>query len=299
MMRIGNWFMRNFSEYHKPATIAEASELLKRPSPRTVVLSGGTWLVGEATRDIEAVVDIAALGLDKVLVQGNLIRIGASVTLQSLVDDPVFGVQGSHPGLTIIGIAAHAGAAQNVRNAATIGGTIAVADSSSPLVTALLACQAEVVIYGLRPRDSTSDADVFQTLPLSGFLAYGSGLLAQGALITEIRVIRPSDDTRSSFERLGRTPRDYPIVCAAVQYAVKDGIVGNMRAAVGGAESKPVRLTRFELGVEKKYLGELLDAELKAALERLNPPSDFLGSAEYRRSMAHVLVRRAVMAITA
>jgi len=291
--------MRNFSEYHKPATIAEASDLLRRPAPRTAVLAGGSWLVGEATREIEAVVDIAGLGLDKVLIQGNLIRIGASVTLQSLVDDTLFGMRGSHPGLTIIGAAAHAGAAQSVRNTATIGGTVAVADASSPLVTALLACQAEVVVYGLRPKDSTSDADVYQTLPLSGFLAYGAGLLAQGALITEIRVVRPSDDTCSAFERLGRTPRDYPIVCAAAQYAVKDGIVGNMRVAVGGAGQTPVRLTRFELGVEKKYLGELLDAELNAAIELLTPPSDFLGSADYRRSMARVLARRAVTAIAA
>jgi CO/xanthine dehydrogenase FAD-binding subunit len=291
--------MRNFSEYHKPGTIAEASDLLKRPSPRTSVLSGGTWLIGEAARDIEAVVDIGALGLDQVLVQGSLIRIGAAVTLQAVVDDPVFGMHGSHAGLQILGIAAHAGAAQSVRNAATIGGTIAVADASSPLVTALLACNAEVVVYGLRPRNSTSDADVYQTLPLSGFLAYGGGLLAQGGLITEIRVVRPSDDTRSAFERLGRTPRDYPIVCAAVQYAHKNGVVGNMRAAVGGASRTPVRLTRFELGLEKKYLGEFLDAELNAAIELLTPSGDFLGSADYRRSMARVLTRRAVMAIAA
>lgn len=291
--------MRNFSEYYKPGSIAEASDLLTRQNPRTAVLAGGTWLVGEASREIEAVVDIAGLGLDKVLMQGSLIRIGAAVTLQSLVEDPLFGIHGSHAGLKVLGIAAHASAAQSVRNAATIGGSIAVADAVSPLTTALLACNAEVVVYGLRPKNSTSDAEIYQTLPLSGFLSYGAGLIAQGALITEIRVVRPSDDTRSAFERIGRTPRDYPIVCAAVQYAVKNGIVGNMRAAVGGAAATPVRLTRFELGVEKKYLGEFIDSELAAAVDLLTPESDFLGSAEYRSAMARVLVRRAVMSIAA
>lgn len=291
--------MRNFSEYHKPGTIAEASDLLTRKSPKSAVLAGGTWLVGEASREIEAVVDIASLGLDKVLIQGNLIRIGAAVTLQTLVEDQLFGSSGSHDGLTIIGIAAHSSAAQSVRNAATIGGAIAAADAVSPLVTALLACNAEVVVYGLRPRNSTSDADVYQTLPLSGFLSYGAGLLEQGALITEVRLMRPSDDTRSAYERIGRTPRDYPIVCAAVQFAKKDGVVGNMRAAVGGAGATPVRLTRFELGVEKKYLGEFLDAELNAAVAQLTPAGDFLGTAEYRQAMARVLTRRAVMSIAA
>jgi carbon-monoxide dehydrogenase medium subunit len=295
--------MRNFSEYHKPGTIAEASDLLTRKTPKSAVLAGGTWLVGEASREIEAVVDIAALGLDTVLIQGNLIRIGAAVTLQALVDDQIFGLGGSHAGLTIIGIAAHSSAAQSVRNAATIGGAIAAtvssADAVSPLVTALLACNAEIVVYGLRPRNSTKDADVYQTLPLSGFLSYGAGLLEQGALITEVRIMRPSDDTRSAYERIGRTPRDYPIVCAAVQFATKNGVVGNLRAAVGGAGATPVRLTRFELGVEKKYLGEFLDAELNAAVELLAPIGDFLGTAEYRQSMARVLTRRAMMSIAA
>ena len=289
--------MRNFSEFHKPSTLAEASDLLMRKDPKTAVLSGGTLLIGEATREIEAVVDIAGLGLDKITVLGNLIRIGAMVTLQSLVEDPLFGQHGSHAGLSLIGTAAHAAAALSVRNSATIGGTLAIADCVSPLVTALLACNAEVVIYGLRPINSSRDTDVFQVLPLSGFLSYGRSLLAQGALITEIRVARPSDDTRSAFERIGRTPRDYPIVCVAAQYAIKAGIVGNMRLAVGGAGATPVRLTRFEFGVEKKYLNEFIDAELTAATDLLTPTENFLGSADYRRAMARVLARRAVMSI--
>ncbi len=289
--------MRNFREYHKPTSLSEANALLKRDAPRTVVLSGGTWLNGEAPSDVEAVVDIAALGLDKILTEGNLLRIGAAMTLQSLVSHPVFGIGGSSAGLRIIGETAEAMAGLSIRNRATLGGAIVTADAASPLITALLACDAEVVTYGLKPPDSIRPTEIFQTLPLAGFLDYGRAVLARGAIMTEVRVVIPSADTRSSYERVARTPKDYPIVCAAAQFAENGGVAGNMRVAVGGAANTPVRLSRFEFGIERKNINEYIDSELRTAIDLLTPPDNFLGSSEYRRAMAYTLARRAVMAI--
>ncbi len=289
--------MRNFKEFHRAQSLADAHELARRASPRTAVIGGGTWLTGEAPPEIEAVVDIARLGLERVIEDGALYRIGARHTLQALVEHPAFGLRGSNPALNIIGIGAEAMAALNIRNRATIAGAICTADSASPLVTALLACDAEVVTYGVRPRDEERKHEIYQTFSLAGFLTYAKALLAQGAIVTEIRVRVPSTDTRARYERVARTPKDYPIVCVAAQFASNGGIAGNMRVAVGGVAGHPVRLSRFEFGIEKKRINEYIDGELKAALTTLSPASDYLGSAEYRLEMVRTLVRRAVMRI--
>lgn len=288
--------MLNVKEYHRPSELMEAVALLKRPDVRTVALGGGTWLVGEAPGDVAAVVDVADLGLNKVVAEGNVLRIGAAVTHQALVEHEAVGVH-STTALRIIGQTAEAMSGRNIRNRATIAGAIVTADAASPLVTALLACDAEVVVAGARDRSKEvqSPLDFWKVLPLAGFLSYRQQVLGEGTLITEVRVPVPSPDTRGSYARVARTPKDYPIVCAAASFAMKDGIAGNMRVAIGGVAPAPIRLSSFEFAVEKKPLAERLDAELDTAFAPLTPRGDWLGSAEYRKEMARVLARRVIV----
>ncbi len=287
--------MLNLKEYHRPKDLTEAVALLQRKQPRTVVLNGGTWLVGEAPRDVEAVVDIADLGLNRILVEGNLVRIGAAVTHQQLVESE----QLRASALRVISETAQAMSGLNIRNRATIGGAIVTADAASPLVTALLACDAEVAIAGAKDKTKQADdpRDFWKVLPLAGFLAYRRQILDEGTLITEVRMPLPSPDTRSHYARVARTPRDYPIVCAVAAFAMKDGIAGHVRIAIGGVAATPIRLSRLEFGLEKKRLADWLDGEMEAQMALLDPPGDWLGSAEYRKEMARVLVRRAILAV--
>ncbi len=290
--------MLNLKEYHRPRGLMEAVELLKRKEPRTRVLGGGTWLVGEAPRDVEAVVDIANLGLNRIVVEGNLLRIGAAVTHQALVESEQVGLN-AHGALRIIGETAQAMSGLNIRNRATIAGAIVTADAASPLATALLACDAEVVVAGARDKskDVQEPDDFWKVIPLAGFLAYRRQVLDEGVLITEIRMPIPTPDTRSAYRRVARTPKDYPIVCAAASFAMKDGIAGNVRIAVGGVAPTPIRLSRLEFGLEKKRLADWFESELDAQMQMLNPQGDWLGSAAYRKEMARVLVRRAVLSV--
>lgn len=292
--------MLNLKEYHRPQGLMEAVELLKRAGIRTVVMGGGTWLNGEAPRDTEAVVDITGLGLNRIVIEGNMLRIGAAATHQQLLESEVVG-KAAPSALHVIGETAEAMSGLNIRNRATLAGAIVTADASSPLVTALLACDADVVVAGAMDQSKAqqSPSDFFRVIPLAGFLAYRRQVLNEGTLITEVRLPIPTPDTKSSYQRVARTPKDYPIVCAVASFAMKDGIAGNVRVALGGVAPAPIRLTRFELGVEKKRLDEWFAGELNAAMELVQPQGDWLGSAEYRREMAHILVQRAVAGLMA
>jgi carbon-monoxide dehydrogenase medium subunit len=293
--KIQNRLMLNLKEYHRPQGLMEAVALLKRADIRTVVMGGGTWLNGEAPRNVEAVVDIAGLGLNRIAAENNMLRIGAAATHQQLVESELVG-KAAPNALHVIGETAEAMSGLNIRNSATLAGAIVTADASSPLVTALLACDADVVVAGAKDKSKEvqNPGDFFRVIPLAGFLAYRRQVLNEGTLITEVRLPIPTPDTKSSYKRVARTPKDYPIVCAVASFAMKDGIAGNVRVAVGGIAPAPVRLSRLEFGVEKKRLDEWFENELNAALETVRPQGDWLGSAEYRKEMARVLVQRAV-----
>ncbi|HQV26715.1 MAG TPA: FAD binding domain-containing protein [Thermoflexales bacterium] len=278
--------LSNLQEYLRPTHLEEALRLIGRASPRSRIVAGGTWVSAETPRDLEAVVDIGGLALNAITLEGAFWRLGATASLQALIESPA----GTTFCNGVLGEAAMAMAGRSLRNRATLGGAIATADSVSPLVTALLACDAELSVATLK-----NDALVMKRVGLRAFLGYRANLLEEGALITDIRLGVPSADTRAAYERVARTPRDYPIVCAVARCATRDGIAGNVRLALGGVAAAPIRIELAEFGLEKKRIADHIEHALGHGLEGLAPAGDWLGSADYRRAMARELSLRALM----
>jgi probable selenate reductase FAD-binding subunit len=265
--------MWNLTEILRPTTLPEAVRLLRRPNVKTVILAGGTTLVPQARRGVQALVDLRDLKLSYIKREGNVLRIGATMTLQDLATSP------DVP--PVLAQAARAAAPINVRNAATIGGVVASAGFNAPLPVVLLALDAVLVIYAPEARQS----------PIAAFLAYRDRLLKDSALITEVGI--SLTDARMAFEKVSRTPSDTPIVCAVARLRLDGDVARDMRVAVGGVGPLPVRLSRAEQTLEGKPLTEtLISQAAEAAAKEVNPPSDFLASSEYRREMVKVLVKR-------
>jgi carbon-monoxide dehydrogenase medium subunit len=269
--------MWNLTEILRPSTFTEAMRLLRRPNVKTAILAGGTTLVSQARRDVQALVDLRNLKLAYLKREGNTLRVGATTTLQDIAESPDIP--------PVLAQAAHASAPINVRNVATIGGMLASAGFGAPLPVVLLALDAVLVIYSPEARQS----------PIAAFLAYRERLLRDGALITEIGI--PLTDACMTFDKVSRTPSDAPIVCAAAKLRLDGSTARDVRVAVGGVGPIPVRLARAEQTLEGKPLTEVLIAQAaEAAAKEVNPPNDFLASAEYRREMVKVLVKRMLSA---
>ena len=79
--------MLRINEYFRPRTLDDALTLLQRDQA-TVPLAGGTKLVPLRAADAQAVVDLQALGLDELSVEGFHVHIGAMVPLQRLTESP-------------------------------------------------------------------------------------------------------------------------------------------------------------------------------------------------------------------
>ena len=239
--------MTTIRAYHRPATLDDALALLAQPD--VVPLGGGTVLNGLPASTPAGVVDLQELGLDGITRDGAALRIGAMVRLQDLIDH-----EWVPPLLKDL---AHREAPNTIRNAATIGGTVAAADPESELLAGLLAHGAGVTIT--RPSGPTD-------IGLADLLADRSEL--DGGLIIAVHIIIGGNGAAA---RTGRTPADTPIVMVA---GVCDDAARPRLAATGVAET-PV----------------LIDLD---ALDDLDPPPDFRGSAQYRRALVGVLGARVI-----
>lgn len=277
----------NLQHYHRPTDIDQAVALLRQGAPSTVVLAGGTTLLASQRRDVEAVVDLRDLPLAYTRVQGATLHIGAATTLQNLADAP--DLQEFSSG--VLAEMAGAVANRNIRNAATVGGCVASAGGENSLLAALLALDAEVIVHTADTED-----DGPRRVPLTSFLNYRQRLLDAGALISELRLPLLIGPLGAAVASVARTPRDKPIVCAIARLELAKGIAANVRLALGGVAPLPVRARAAEQALERKKLDDERIAQAAGlAAEGLDPSGDFRGSAVYRREMASVLARRALV----
>ena len=123
--------MAILAEYHKPTSLAQAFELLSDPAFRRVPLAGGAHLVGvletRERRDIEGVVDLAGLGLSFIEQDGAYLHVGAMTTITDLIEHPL---SAELAGGILPDTARYEGPL-NLRNAATLGGLVALAEPDS------------------------------------------------------------------------------------------------------------------------------------------------------------------------
>ncbi|MFZ5808572.1 MAG: FAD binding domain-containing protein [Chloroflexota bacterium] len=242
-------------EYHRPKTLESALALLKREDILTLPLAGGTTLTLER-EDVIEVVDLQALGLDGVEVQGEMLMVGAMVTLHA------FSQVSQLP--SDLRAAVERQDTYNLRQQATIGGCLAAADSHSPLAVALLALDTQVKIVAPE-----------QQVPFGELLAKKNELL-KGRLITGALVPFKVD---FAFEAVSRTPADRPLVMAALAR----WRTGRLRLALGGWGKTP-SLVLDGKGAEGIEL---------AARSAYSQAEDEWASAEYRSEMAALLAQRA------
>lgn len=243
-------------EYHRPKTLDEALALLARTSPKTVPLGGGTGLNHWMTEPT-AVVDLQSLPLNSLSEVGKGLELGATVTLQEMVEN-----ESLPPALRE---AAHRELGLNLRNSATLAGTLVTADGRSPLATVLLAMDARLVWLPENHEVAMSD-----WLPKRD-------QKQPGYLITKI--ILP-ERIPVGLQMVARTPGDRPILVVSVT----KWEMGRTRVAVGGFGTAPI------LAMDKVDSKNAISAVTKALIGA----SDEWASATYRQAAAAALVERLI-----
>jgi CO/xanthine dehydrogenase FAD-binding subunit len=216
-------------------------------------------------------VDLSELGLGQIERDTNTLRLGAMTTLAAVTKDESCRSLANG----ILAQTARQDATINVRNAATVGGTVVVAPADSEFLLALLALGAK--LNTLAPSVPSKEAT---TWSMHQFLSHPVAAL-NDELVIQIQIHLPVHAS-GGLARVARTPSDHPIVAAVAVIAADTDV----RIALSGVARRPL-LVEFN----QPEAAEEAVAQSVAAADTW---ADFRGTADYRRAMGALMAKRAL-----
>ena len=232
----------------------------------------------------EMVIDLGRIeSLRGIRDAGDHIVIGAMTTHAEVQTDPLV-----HEHALLISKAVAEVADPQVRHRGTFGGALAHADPAGDLGAPVLALDAELVVQGPGGTRTIAATDFFVDLFTTA--------MEESELLTEVRIPKRSG-WGAHYEKFVRVAHQWPIVAVAAAVKVDGGTISEARVGLTNMGSTPLRATAVEQAlVGKEATDEAVRAAAASAGEGTNPPSDLNGDADYRRHIATVLTRRAVLA---
>jgi carbon-monoxide dehydrogenase medium subunit len=284
--------MRLF-DYHRPTTVAEATELLGELGDEAALLAGGTSLMNMAKLGLAEPEQVIALGGIGELygVSGSPadgVRLGSMTTLRDVETSAV--VREVAPGLAE---AARHVATVRIRNQATVGGNLVHADPNQDLPPMLMVHDAVAHVAGPEGAREVPVSDLF--------VGFFETVVGPEEVLDSVRVPPVPAGLRTGYLKfLPRTRDDYPTVSVAAGIAVLDGRIEDVRIAVAGGGATAVRCRAAEAALRGQGTEDsALAAGADVVPGELDPISDGRGSAGYKRAMARVCTHRLLQRLVA
>jgi carbon-monoxide dehydrogenase medium subunit len=269
-------------DYHRPGSIDEALQLLSQLDDAKV-LAGGQSLIPVMKLRLAApehLVDINRVpGLDAIEEDVGSLRIGALVRHNEMVASETVA---RYP---MLAAAAPQIADPIVRNLGTVGGSLAHADPAGDWGAVMLAAGASVILRSARGE---------RELPMNGFLVdVFTTALEPDEILTQVLVPQPPGSSGGTYLKLERKIGDFATVGAAVQVELSNGTIARAGIALTGVGPTNVHATDAEASLAGAEPTDAAFAEAgRLAASATDPVADVRGSAEYKRHVADVFVRR-------
>ncbi len=278
--------MRGF-DFLAPKSLNAALCAIDKKGRSYKLLAGGTNLlpdIREGNIDPRLVVDIGGIKTLKYIKEGKgTINIGALVTVNDLLNSQL--IKKRAP---ILWEAACKVAGPVVRNRATVGGNLVDASPAADIAVPLLALKAGVKLRSLHGR---------RTVALENFfINYRKTVTKSGEILTEVMFPIPPRGTKQGYYKLGRrNAMAISVASVAVALNMNGKTCTDARIALGAVAPTPLRVEKAEarLRGKKVDLG-LVKKCAEVAAKSAKPIDDIRASAEYRRLMCEVLVRRII-----
>jgi carbon-monoxide dehydrogenase medium subunit len=289
-------------DYVAPDTVGEVLALLAEHGPQAKVLAGGQSLVPRMAFRLErpsVLVDIGRVGgLDGIEEIDGELSIGARVTHRRLE----LGVSADPVGRLLAAAGGHIGHLP-IRVRGTFGGSLAYADPAAEWCLLATTLGARIGIASAGGRRFVAAGDFFCS-PLGAPLAPGDFFSTASSFVTALEphelidtVMLPllGPGAGVGFAELSRRQNDSAFVSAAAAIVIDRGEVRRAFLGIGGRGTGPVRLREVEAALVGRPLGRAEAASAAAAAAAVaQPVTDIHGSAEYRRALVEVLVRRSI-----
>lgn len=274
-------------DYLAPTSVADALAALAEHGDDAKVMAGGQSLLPILRMRLnapEVVIDLTGVeDLRGISDEGEALRIGAMTTYQDVLDSDLVA---EHAELLIKAITEVAD--PQIRHRGTVGGALVHADPAGDVGAPVLALDAELVITGADGQERTVAASEF-------FVDLFETAVGEGELLTAIRVPKHTG-WGSDYQKFVRVSHQWSIVGVAALVRAEGGSIAEAKVALTNMGSTPLRASSVEQALVGREATEEALREVCAAVGNgTDPPSDLNGDADYRRHLAGVLTRRAVL----
>jgi carbon-monoxide dehydrogenase medium subunit len=274
-------------DYVAPTSVEEALAALAEHGDDAKVMAGGQSLLPVLRMRLnapEVIVDIGRIdALRGVRDDGDALVIGATTPHAEVASDPLVAEHAA-----LVAKAIEHLADEQIRHRGTFGGALAHADPAGDLGAPALALGAQFVIAGSGGTRTVAADDFFVDLFETA--------IGDEELLTEIRIPKHTG-WGAHYEKFVRVAHQWPIVAVAAAVRVDGGTISEARVGLTNMGSTPLRARAVEEALAgQPATDEAVRAAAARAAEGANPPSDLNGDADYRRHLATVLTRRAVLA---
>lgn len=249
-------------------------------NPSYKILAGGTdlcVLMNSKLIKPEGLISISNIAeMKKISDDGEFIDIGALATHAQIFEDKLVKKH-----LPVLVEACKTVGARQIQNRGTIGGNVMNASPAGDTLPVLLAYETQVEVAGMRGRRSIDFGEFYK--------GYRKTALAKGEIVTNIRIKRSVKGERSAFLKVGtRKAQAISKVMGCYRNYDQNHII-----AFGSVAATPVRLKECEEFLSgKKITKEIIAEASEIAMKEVKPIGDIRSTADYRRHVVGVLVKR-------
>lgn len=275
-------------EFHEPETLEAASVLLG--ANKTFVMAGGVDLILKLRlRAVEAshVVSLQKIkGLDYLTVDDDgSLHVGAMATMRAIETNDLIAESWTafQEGNGIIG-------SLQTKVMSTAIGNLCTATPVSDVTPAVLVLDGQFVIFG-PSGERIVGAEEF-------FTGIGKTVLEKGEIVKELVLPPPRPGSGSILSKIAKTHDDISKVCVGVSVVVEEGLISDIKIALGAVAITTVRAREAEALLKgNKISDELIDRAAAIAADNISPITDVRSTKEYRKHIVKIMVRDNIKAV--
>lgn len=273
-------------DYVAPTSVEDALSALASAGDEAKIMAGGQSLLPVLRMRLNApemVIDLGRIeSLRGVRDDGDAIVIGALTTHSEMVTNDLVKQHA-----LLLSKAAAEVADNQIRHRGTFGGALAHADPAGDMGAPVLALGAEFVIAGSGGTRTVAADDFFVDLFETA--------IGEDEILTEIRVPKHTG-WGAHYEKFVRVAHQWPIVAVGATVKADGGTISEARIGLTNMGSTALRARATESALAgAAATDDGVRAAADRAAEGTNPPSDLNGDSDYRKHLATVLTRRAVL----